>query len=107
MIRSREARLTAVLIKTPANGGLRLSIEIRNEGLAGAKEIRVGLDGQLISSHPLAHHNLREVTELGPGCSFLCPLVTTPYRVSEPHKLQVTWSEDSGQSSMFLTTFTT
>jgi hypothetical protein len=95
LMHSRAARLTAKLIKEWTSDYPRYSLEIRNHGPAEAKEICVSLDGGPIVDH----------AELGPESSVRHLLTVTKDETGKTHKLQVTWSDDSGQPGIFRTTF--
>ncbi len=77
-------------------------LRIENMGLAEAREIKVILDDKPLFEHPTILKGQRKITQIGPQSHFDYTLALT-MGAPIPSRVQITWSDDSGEPGDYKT----
>ncbi len=80
-------------------------LHIENNGPSEAREVTVLLDGQPVLQHPAVVQRQKEVRQLGPGscCHYFLGISS---QTAAPRRIEITWSDDSGEPGLYRTTLT-
>jgi len=108
----KKANLIAEIIKEvlPRSGSIKIDtnyyLQIENKGSSGARDIKVMLDENPMFEHPSMYlQKGKKFEEIGPASSVRFRLFTAD-QLKPPHKITMTWEDDSGEPGKYSTTLT-
>jgi hypothetical protein len=101
-IETKRAKLRAFLQRS---GSQDFRLVIRNDGEAGAWDVRATLDGNPLLEHPIILHGQEEVRKIGPKTEAWY-IAKVSFECAPPYELSIQWNDESGEDRTYESTLT-